>query len=98
MKPATAQIVETELRELGAKLNLTDAQKTQFKESLENARAKMDDFRDKNPNVTREEVVARIRESRTAIRERVVNFFTPEQLAIWDAEVAQAKTFLGENV
>ena len=29
------------------------------------------------------------------VRERVVQFFTPEQLAKWDAEVAKAKTFLG---
>jgi hypothetical protein len=28
----------------------------------------------------------------------VVKFFTPEQLVKWDAEVAKAKTFLGQTV
>jgi hypothetical protein len=93
MKPATAQIVESELRELGAKLNLTDAQKSQFKESLVKARTNIDDFREKK----REEVTAKVGEARAALRERVVNFFTPEQLAIWDTEVSRAKNFLGET-
>jgi hypothetical protein len=32
------------------------------------------------------------------LRERVEKFFTPEQLAKWDAEIAKAKTFLGHTV
>jgi len=32
---------------------------------------------------------------RSTARERVVQFFTPEQLAKWGAEVAKAKTVLG---
>ena len=51
-----------------------------------------------NPDLTRADVVAKIVEARDSLRARVVNFFTPEQLAKWDAEVAKAKTFLGAQV
>jgi hypothetical protein len=98
MKPEVAKIVDTELRQFAADLNLSDAQKAQLKTALENAREKMDDIRANNPDVTRADVIAKLREQRGAIRERVVAFFTPEQLAKWDAGVAKAKTFLGHNV
>jgi hypothetical protein len=39
-----------------------------------------------------------VAENRTAIRERIVSFLTPEQLAKWDAEVAKAKEFLGQKI
>ena len=98
MKPEVAQIVETELRRFAADLNLSDAQKTQLKTVLENARDKMDEIRDKNPNITREDIIAKLGEFRGTLRERVVKFLTPEQLAKWDAEAAKAKAFLGHTV
>jgi DNA-binding MurR/RpiR family transcriptional regulator len=98
MKPETAQIVETELRRFAADLNLSDDQKTQLRDGLEKAQARLDEIRNENPDVTRADVVAKIVAERDSLRERVVNFFTPEQLAKWDAEVAKAKTFLGASV
>ena len=73
---------------IAADLNLSDAQKAQLKTALETAR-------EKNPNLTRADVLAKLIAERSTVRERVVKFFTPEQLAKWDAEVAKAKTFLG---
>ena len=75
-------------------LNLSDAQKAQLKTALETAREKLTS-REKNPNLTRADVLAKLIAERSTVRERVVKFFTPEQLAKWDAEVAKAKTFLG---
>ena len=98
MKPETARIVETELKQFAADLNLSDAQKEQLKTGLENAREKLDEIRRNNPDVTRADVIAKLQAERGALRERVVKFFTPEQLAKWDAGVARAKTFLGERV
>jgi Spy/CpxP family protein refolding chaperone len=98
MKPETAQIVETELRRFAADLNLTDAQKAQLKTGLENAQKRLEEIRAQNPDVTRADVIAKIIEARASLRERVVNFLTPEQLTKWDAEVAKAKTFLGTRV
>jgi chromosome segregation ATPase len=98
MKPETARIVDTELKQFAADLNLSDAQKEQLRTGLENARAKLDEIRQNNPDVTRADVIAKLQAERGALRERVVKFFTPEQLAKWDAGVARAKTFLGERV
>jgi len=98
MKPETAKIVETELRQFGEKLNLSDTQKEQLKTALQNASDKLDEIREKYPDATRADAVAKIREQRDSIRQRVEAFFTPDQLKIWDEEVAKAKTFLGAKV
>ena len=98
MKPETAKIVETQLKQFAADLNLSDAQKAQLKTGLENAREKLDEIRQNHPDVTKADVIAKIKAERSSLRERVVKFFTPEQLAKWDTGVARAKTFLGETI
>jgi periplasmic protein CpxP/Spy len=98
MKPEAVQIVETELRRFASDLNLSDAQKAQLKTGMENAQKRLEEIRAKTPDVTRADVIAKIVAERDSLRERVVKFFTPEQLAKWDAEVAKAKTFLGTTV
>jgi protein CpxP len=98
MRAQLIEVVETELKRFAADLNLTDAQKAQLKTALENAHEKIDEIRAKNPNITKADVVAKLKKHRSEIRERVVKFLTPEQLTKWDAEVTKAKTFLGESV
>lgn len=98
MNAETRQIVETELKRFAVDLNLSDTQKAQLKTALENAREKLDEAREKNPNITKADILAKLVAERSAVRERVVKFFTPEQLVKWDAEVAKAKTFLGQAV
>jgi periplasmic protein CpxP/Spy len=98
MKPEQAQIVETELKRFAADLNLSDAQKTQLKSVLEKARERLDEIREKHPDVTRADVIAKLGEVRSSLRERVVKFLTPEQLTKWDAEVSKAKAFLGHSL
>ena len=98
MRAEMIEVVETELRRFAADLNLSDEQKTQLKTALENAHERIDEIRAKNPNVSRADVVAKLKEHRGALRERVVKFLTPEQLTKWDAQVTKAKTFLGESI
>jgi len=98
MKPETAEIVATELRRIAGELNLSDAQKAQLKTGLENARERLEEIRAKHPDVTKADVIAKIIEQRASLRERLVKFLTPEQLAKWDSEVAKARTFLGETI
>ena len=95
MKPETAEIVQTELKRFAADLNLSDDQKSQLKSGLENARDRLEEIRAQNPDVTRADVIQKIVAERDAVRQKAVDFFTPEQLTKWDAEVAKAKTFLG---
>jgi hypothetical protein len=92
------EIVETELKRFATDLNLSDAQKSQLKAALESTHEKIDEIRAKNPNISKADVVAKLKENRSALRERVVKFLTPEQLTKWDAEVTKAKSFLGNPI
>jgi protein CpxP len=98
MRAELIEVVQAELKRFATDLNLSDDQKTQLKTALEDAHDRVDEARQRNPNITREEVVSKLKEARGALRERVVKFLTPEQLTKWDQEVTKAKTFLGEQV
>ncbi|HZM26955.1 MAG TPA: hypothetical protein VFB89_06340 [Gemmatimonadales bacterium] len=98
MRAELIEIVETELKKFGAELKLSDAQKSQLKTALENAHERIDEFRAKNPNISKADVVAKLKEVRGSIRERLEKFLTPEQLTKWDSEVTKAKKFLGHSV
>ena len=89
------QVVATELKRIAGDLNLSDDQKSKLHTALENAREKLDEMRQANPDMTRADVIAKLKSVRVTARERLVNFLTPEQLGKWDAEMAKAKTFLG---
>jgi hypothetical protein len=98
MRTETIEVVETELKRFAADMNLSDAQKTQLKAALEHAHERIEEAHEKNPSISRADAVAKLKENRTVIRERVVKFLNPEQLTKWDAEVTKAKTFLGQNI
>ena len=87
-----------ELKRIGANLNLSDEQKQKLQDFMVQASEKLQEFRQQNPHATKEEIVKRVMDNRAAVRQRVVNFLTPEQLAKWDAQVADAKEFLGEKI
>jgi Spy/CpxP family protein refolding chaperone len=95
LSPDAKQAVAAELKRIAGDLNLSDDQKSKLHTALENAREKIDEIRQTNPEMTRADVIAKLKSVRTTARERLVNFLTPEQLGKWDAEMAKAKTFLG---
>jgi periplasmic protein CpxP/Spy len=95
LSPEATEAVQTELKRFAADLNLSEDQKTKLKTALESARERLDEVRKNNPDVTRADVIAKLKEVRGPLRERVTAFLTPEQLTKWDAEVAKAKAFLG---
>ena len=92
------ETVASELKKIAVDLNLSDEQKQKVSNFLTEAHEKIVDYKQQNPNASREDLVRKIAANRTAIRERVVNFLTPEQLKKWDAGVANAKEFLGQKV
>ena len=92
------ETVVGELKRIGADLNLSDEQKQKLQDFMVEASEKVQEFRQQNPNATKEEIAKKVVDNRAAIRQRVVNFLTPEQLAKWDAEVAKAKEFLGHKI
>jgi anti-sigma regulatory factor (Ser/Thr protein kinase) len=92
------ETVASELKKIATDLNLSDDQKQKLSTFLTEAHEKIGEYKHQNPNASREDVIKKIAANRTAIRERVVNFLTTEQLAKWDAGVANAKEFLGQKV
>ena len=95
LSPEATEAVQSELKRFAADLNLSEDQKTQLKTALESAREKLDEVRKSHPDITKADVIAKLRQARSPLRERVTAFLTPEQLTKWDAEVAKAKAFLG---
>jgi periplasmic protein CpxP/Spy len=87
--------IKSELTQFGSNLNLSDEQKSRLKTALENAREKLEDMRKDNPNISKADMISKLKEARAPLRERISSFLNPDQLSKWDAEVAKAKSFLG---
>jgi periplasmic protein CpxP/Spy len=90
--------VASELKRFAHDLNLTDQQKERLHSALVEAREKVTEYMKSHPNTSRADIIAKVKEHRTEIRQRVVNFLSPDQLTKWDAEVAKAKEFLGHKL
>ena len=84
-----------EVKRFAADLNLSESQKSQLQTAYEKAEDRIEEIRKENPDVTRADVIKKLAAARDQIRERIVNFLTPDQLKKWDAEMSKARTFLG---
>jgi Spy/CpxP family protein refolding chaperone len=91
-------MVVDELKRFATDLNLSDDQKQKLHGFLSEASEKLQEYKEQNPNVSREEVIRKVADNRAMIRQRLVNFLTPEQLTKWDAGAAKAKEFLGQKL
>jgi hypothetical protein len=98
MSPEKLDAVAIELTRFAQELNLSDSQKEQLKARLADKHAKLQEFQQQNPNISRNDLVKKIASVRGTLREQVVRFLTPQQLEKWDAEVSKAKQFLGHSI
>jgi predicted HTH transcriptional regulator len=98
LSPLEREEVAAELKRFASDLNLTDDQKEKLRGALTEAREKIAECMQQNPNTTKADVIAKIVANRKGIRQRVVNFLSPEQLKKWDDETAKAKDFLGQKI
>lgn len=98
LTPEQRDMVVGELKKFSTDLNLSDDQKQKLQTFLSEAYEKVHEYKQQNPNATREDLMKKVADNRTAIRQRLVNFLTPEQLTKWDAEVTKAKEFLGQKI
>jgi periplasmic protein CpxP/Spy len=98
MTPKVTDAVASELKRFAQDLNLSDSQKEQLRTHLAEKYAKLQEYKQQNPNVSKADLIQRITSARSSIREQVVKFLTPEQLQKWDAQVTKAKEFLGHNI
>jgi hypothetical protein len=94
--PEQREQVAAELKRFGADLQLTDDQKARLQEFLTEAHVKVADYLREHPGASKMDVIKQVAANRDQIRQRLVNFLSPEQLKKWDAEVSKAKEFLGQ--
>ena len=78
---------EERMQLLAITLSLSDEQKQHLESALSEAREKLQAYKQQNPNVSTEDIIKKVADYRSAIRERLGRFLTPEQLTKWDAEV-----------
>ena len=97
MTPEELNNIATELKRLGGELKLSDDQKEHLRTFLTEKYEKLQEYRKHNPNISKEDIAQYIAKNRTAGREKLEQFLTPEQLKTWDAEVAKAKDFLSQR-
>lgn len=97
ISPEVREQIANELKQLAGDLNLSDDQKEKLRSFLGEAHEKLQDYREENPNATKEDVIKEIAKNRTEIRGRLTKFLTPEQLTKWDSAVAKAKDFLAKG-
>ena len=90
--------VATELKRFAADLHLSEAQKEKLHAALAEGRERIGEYMKTHPNVTRAEIVAKVKEHRGEIHNRMATILDSEQLVKWDNEVAKAKEFLGQKL
>jgi hypothetical protein len=90
--------VATELKRFAADLNLSNEQREKLQSALAEGRESVGEYLKTHPNTTKAEMVAKVKEHRGEIHDRVAKFLNPEQLGKWDSEVAKAKEFLGQKL
>jgi ribosomal protein L9 len=98
LTPEQRNQVIAEAGKLASNLHLSNDQKEKLQTALTEARSKVGDYLKEHPNVTKADIVKAVAGQRDQIRQRVVSFLTPEQMNTWDAEIAKAKEFLGQNL
>jgi periplasmic protein CpxP/Spy len=91
-------MVVDELKRFATDLSLSEDQKQKLQGFLSEASEKLHEYKEQNPNASREDLIRRVADNRSTIRQRLVSFLTPEQLTKWDTEAAKAKEFLGQKL
>jgi periplasmic protein CpxP/Spy len=90
--------VADEVKRFAADLHLSNDQKDKLQTAFQSARERLGDYMKDHPNVSRGDIAKELSSHRAQIRQRVVSFFSPEQLKKWDDEIAKAKNFLGQHM
>ena len=90
--------VATEVKRFAADLHLSEEQKEKLHTALAEGRERVGEYLKAHPNTTKAEIVAKVKEHRGQIHERIAKFLDSEQLGKWDSEVGKAKEFLGQRL
>jgi len=97
MTPDELNNVVAEVKRFASELNLSDQQRDQLKSFLTDKYEKLQEYKAQNPNVSKDDIAQFIAKNRSAGREKLEKFLTPDQLTKWDAAVAKAKDAIGQR-
>jgi ABC-type phosphate/phosphonate transport system substrate-binding protein len=98
LTPEQRDQVVAEAGKFAASLHLSNDQKEKLQNAFTDARSNVGDYLKDHPNITKADIAKQVAGQRDQIRQRVVGFLTPDQMNEWDAEIAKAKEFLGQNL
>lgn len=98
LTPEQRNTITAELKGLVSSLKLSDDQKQRLQGFMTEASEKVQEYKQQNPNASQQDLVKKVAENRAAIRQRLENFLTPEQLQKWDTEISKAREFLGQKL
>jgi len=98
LTPEQRNQVADEVKRFAANLHLSSDQKEKLQTAFQDARGKLGDYMKDHPGITKADIVKEVAGQRDQIRQRVVNFLTPDQLKMWDTEIVKAKDFLGQHM
>lgn len=98
LTPEQRNAIAAELKGLVSSLNLSDDQKQRLQGFMTEASEKVQEYKQQNPNASQQDLVKKVAENRAAIRQRLENFLTSEQLQKWDTEISKAREFLGQKL
>src|SRR5215472_5348180 len=97
LTPEQRDQVVAELKRVGADLQLTDEQKTKLQQFLTEARAKVAEYHEANPNATKADIIKQVAANRDQIRQRLVNFLSHEELKKCDDELYKTKHLMNQQ-
>ena len=87
--PEERERVESEVKRYAKDLNLTDQQRERLESALLDTQEKIGQYLKKYPDAPPAEIIDAVNEHRAEIRQRVVNFLSPDQLMKWDTDSLQ---------
>ena len=85
LSPEEREQVAEELKRFAKSLNLSDDQKQRLQSFLTDFREKVQAYKEANPNASAQHLRKHVAANRTALREQLVKFLSPEQLTNWEA-------------
>jgi hypothetical protein len=98
LPPEQRDAIVSELKRIGSLMNLSDDQKRKLHDFMSEASEKLQEYKQQHPNASQQDLIKKIADNRSIIRQRLAGFLTPEQLNVWDSQVAKAKEFLGQKL
>jgi hypothetical protein len=96
--PLPPDAIVSEVKRIGSLMNLSDDQKRKLNDFMSEASEKVQEYKQQHPNASQQDLIKKIADNRSIIRQRLAGFLTPEQLNVWDSQVAKAKEFLGQKL